>query len=272
MCPNEPDVLDGSGLFELTTAYFDFTVTDFSCDPPQGKCVHRHPFVCPATGLDKDFVGTSHHGSAITAAETATIDYVNQILDHPDIANNEDAIKELMDAEPSVAFVVDTSSNMDFSNPSYPPVLTTVQEAIVNSVIALAASDHKPSSYILVSFNDTGVGEIVETDNENAFIVAVQELEAPTEYCEPVFTCDCVGYAGGAVEKAVTESTADGTVYLFTTLHPVDPSALGRAVATAADSGKRVRIHPILMWADSDSHSLGVAPLEVAVRLRQSAG
>jgi len=250
MCPDDPNELGEAGLFTLTTTYFDFE-DDWPCEFPAGKCGHRD-FVCPFAGIDKDLPTVLAHPYAKSLATDATVDFLNQILDAPEIADNEAAILELMGKAPSMAFVIDTSSNMDFSNPSFPPVLATVQDAIVDAVATIASADYVPSSFILVAFDDTTISELIKTDDKDEFIAAVQALEAPTEYCEPVHTCDCVGYSGGAIEKAVLNSTIDGAVFVFTTLHPADSVALGRALSYAADSSRRVRIHPILMWADSD--------------------
>nr|ARD09205.1 DivY [Prochloron didemni] len=94
-CPNDPGILGGAGLTELTSGYFTFIGVVPSCDVPEGKCRHGVPIVCP-DGLNKDDNSRPGFPTARALAVKATEDFLNQIFSDSRMDGNVDAIKLLM--------------------------------------------------------------------------------------------------------------------------------------------------------------------------------
>lgn len=85
--PNDPQ-------HHLTSGYF-ISLTS-PCEAPPGKTRHGgFTFICP-DGLSKDEPGRPGYQQAYNLAVTASVDYINQILQDPAIRSNYSAIKALM--------------------------------------------------------------------------------------------------------------------------------------------------------------------------------
>lgn len=98
-CPNDKGVLGGEGLKQLTSGYFPFVATKPLCDAPSGKCRHGVTLgnLCP-DGLNKDDDSRKGFETARSLAVSATQDFLNQVLQDPQVANNAKAIKLLLNA------------------------------------------------------------------------------------------------------------------------------------------------------------------------------
>lgn len=92
-CPNDPGVLGGEGLKQLTSGYFLFSQA--LCGVPSGKCRHGVPVACPS-GLNKDDSSRPGFDKAHELAVTASQDFLNQILGDTRVAGNAKAIKLLL--------------------------------------------------------------------------------------------------------------------------------------------------------------------------------
>jgi len=69
------------------------------CDAPSGKCRHGVTLgnLCPS-GLNKDDDSREGFETARSLAVSATQDFLNQVLQDPQVANNAKAIKLLLNA------------------------------------------------------------------------------------------------------------------------------------------------------------------------------
>jgi hypothetical protein len=93
-CPDDPTVLGGEGLKQLTSGYFTFP--SGVCDVKPGKCRHGLSlFNCP-TGLNKDDQNRPGFDKARALAVESTKDFLNQIFSDSRVAGNAKAIKLLL--------------------------------------------------------------------------------------------------------------------------------------------------------------------------------
>lgn len=100
-CPNDPSVLSGDGLKELTSGYF--TVPLGVCTVKAGKCRHGATYSilgslildCPS-GLNKDDQKREGFDKARALAVEGSKDFLNQIFSDSRVAGNAKAIKLLL--------------------------------------------------------------------------------------------------------------------------------------------------------------------------------
>jgi hypothetical protein len=101
-CPVRPDTLDGDGLTQETTGYYE--LPNPCTPPPDGKCLHGVEGIC--SGINKDFAGRFGYEAARDLAVLATNDFASQILDDPRIASDEAAIAALMGVDEQLPTVL----------------------------------------------------------------------------------------------------------------------------------------------------------------------
>lgn len=101
-CPDSPEVLSGAGLTQLTSGYY---IGLLGCAyPPAGKCWHGGLAGCD--GINKDEPGRNNYPTAATLASSATNDYLDKVLDAPNVNNNARAIKSFMDIHGTLGMVI----------------------------------------------------------------------------------------------------------------------------------------------------------------------
>lgn len=93
-CPNDPGVLSGEGLKQLTSGYF--TLPLGVCDVKPGKCRHGLSFFNCPSGLNKDDQSRLGFDKARPLAVESSKDFLNQIFSDPRVAGNAKAIKLLL--------------------------------------------------------------------------------------------------------------------------------------------------------------------------------
>jgi hypothetical protein len=90
-CPDNPGVLSGQGLSQLTSGYFVFDTLPPVCNVPPGKCRHGLVFACP-DGINKDSPDRANFDRARSLALAATIDFLNQILTDPRVSGDAQSV------------------------------------------------------------------------------------------------------------------------------------------------------------------------------------
>jgi von Willebrand factor A domain-containing protein 7 len=203
--------LIGAGLTSLTTGYFTF-------EPPAGKCAHG---ILPGTGtgIHKDSPGRPFHAQARAAAVAGTADLINQILDAPGVAGNDDAIKAFMDVRGTLGFVVDDTGSMG-------PDIAGVKAVVQQIVGAVAGTDDAPDHYLLVRFGDPDIGAPFKTSNPSALLAAVNALS-------PDGGGDCPELSQGGLLSALSATSSRSKLYLFTDASAKDAALAGNVTATA---------------------------------------
>lgn len=214
-------ILTAAGLTAITTGYFG------SLEPPAGKCAHG---VLPGAGIHKDAPGRPFHEEARAAAVAGTLDFINQILDAPGIADNEEAIRAYMDVRGTLGFVVDDTGSM---GTDIAGVRSSVQQ-IVNSV---AGTENAPDGYLLVRFGDPDVGAPFKTADPGALLAAVSSLSAGGGG-------DCPELAQAGLLSAISGASSGAKLYFYSDASAKD-SALGGNVAAAANA-KKIAINYVL--------------------------
>lgn len=213
--------LTGAGLTSLTTGYFG------SAEPPANKCAHG---VISGAGIHKDAPGRPFHAQARAAAVAGTADLINQILDAPGVAGNDRAIRAFMDIRGTLGFVVDDTGSMGTD-------IAGVRSAVQQIVNSVAGTDNAPDNYLLVRFGDPSVGAPFKTADPTALLSAVNGLS-------PGGGGDCPELSQAGLLSAISGSSSDAKLYLFTDASAKDSALAGNVAATA--NAKKISINYVV--------------------------
>lgn len=233
-CPNGPGQLEGTGLTTLTTAYYN---SPNGCAVAPGKCAHGYngteiPALdirrCP--GIAKDPTVHPFHGPAADLATTASRDFVESILDSPEISGDDDAVRALMGGIGTFGFVIDDTGSMGSQ-------IDAVKGMVGLIVAGAGLLGEEPAEYLLERFGDPDVGPPVTVGEAEELFAAVDALEAGGGG-------DCPELAQSGLLQAVAESKTDSVLFLFTDASAKD-SSLADSVNAAAQK-KRVKIVSLL--------------------------
>ncbi len=215
------DALTGAGLTSITTGYFG------SVEPPAGKCAHG---VIAGAGIHKDAPGRPFHAQARTAAVASTVDFINQILDAPGVAGNDEAIRAFMDIRGTLGFVVDDTGSMGVD-------IAGVRSSVQQIVNAVAGTENAPDNYLLVRFGDPDVGAPFKTSDASALLAAVNALS-------PGGGGDCPELSQSGLLSAISGASSGAKLYFYSDASAKD-SALGGNVAAAA-TAKKITINYVI--------------------------
>ncbi|KAL2097666.1 hypothetical protein ACEWY4_006873 [Coilia grayii] len=165
-----PDILQQK---KLTSGYFSL----FSSAKPAGKCSHGGTFdktneQDPVGGINKDDASESHGHLHLKAAEVA-INATMELLEDIRLTIGDKDFLWLVGMSQSAAlcFVIDTTGSMS----------DDIAEAkrVSFAIIDLKrGTQEEPSEYILVPFNDPGVGPLIRTTDADVFKQEINELTA----------------------------------------------------------------------------------------------
>lgn len=212
--------LVGAGLTSTTTGYFKL-------EPPAGKCAHG---VLSGVGINKDQPGRPFHGQARAVAVQATTDFINQILDAPGVAGNDEAIMAFMDIRPTLGFVVDDTGSMGSE-------ISGVRSSVQQIIGAVAGTENAPGDYLLVRYGDPDVGSPLVTTDPNVLQSAVNALR-------PNGGGDCPELSQSALISAISRTSSGGKLYLYSDASAKDSGLVGNV--TAAANAKRININYII--------------------------
>lgn len=230
LCPNCSSNIT-TGL--LTSGYYG---GEDRAKPSSLKCSHGGIFDGSASGLfgegiNKDVRACDFsphnglHGAAVGVAREATKKFIREL--RPDMT--EAQFKLLLGVGPTLGFAIDTTGSMG----SIISQVKSIATGIVNSRIG---TDEEPSKYILVPFNDPGVGPTTATTNPDVFKSRINGLFASGGG-------DCPELSMTGMLRAVAASEERGTVFMFTDASSKDGGLAG-AVASLA-SQKKVKVFPM---------------------------
>jgi hypothetical protein len=240
-CPTAGDTLGGGSGGGLTSGYFGPAASLLhpssycGCNSiPAGKCYHGNydALSCQPlcnddgqNGINKDIPGRAGFTAAYELAIDSTEDYIRQII--TDLGGDEDAIAALLDVRGSVGFVVDTTGSMSTS-------IAGVRSTIASLITSLNTDPReKPQNWVLVPFNDPGVGPAYVTEDATAMLGRVSTLSA-------YGGDDCPELSQGGLLLAVEQALPYSRLYLFTDASAKDASLSGLVRRRAQD--KKIRV------------------------------
>ncbi|MBX3381552.1 MAG: hypothetical protein KF805_15760 [Phycisphaeraceae bacterium] len=232
-CPDNRDQLGGDGKRFLTSAYFVGTCGCGGVGP--GKCYHGNygNLACIGTclddgqnGINKDIEGRDSFWIAYFSAVAATEDYIRQIIEPLEKANDERALAALLGVV-GVGFAIDISTSM---NDALPGVKRTAVSMAENGELQIAG---KANVFVLAAFDGASV-EIATTDNVSEFAARVALLVARDKNA----TCEENSFA--ARLAAIANLPPDSELFLWTDAPPSDSSLSARVDAAAR--AKHIRI------------------------------
>lgn len=178
---------------------------------------------CLATGAG--LLDSPHSDFNPTAAAVATLATV-QVFNDLKAQLTAAEFRSLLGVGPSLGFAIDTTGSMG-------SVISGVRSAAISIVDGRIGTDREPSKYVLVPFNDPGVGPATSTSNATVFKAAINALGAAGGG-------DCPELAMNGTFSAVDLSDDGGDVFVFTDASAKDAS-LFAAVSSLA-STKKVKV------------------------------
>ncbi len=236
-CPSNPNSLGANGGGSLTSAYFvGFTLdrNTFGCvveKMPANKCFHgNYTALCQGINKDLDAKGATEkgvrqnplHPQAVSLARQATRLFVAGILD--DLKGNDRALAALLDVRGTLGFVVDDSGSMGSTIAGV--------SGTISQIVSQVSSDpeNAPENYLLVSFNDPGVGAPTVTEEPAQLLAAVSALR-------PNGGGDCPELSQTGLLRAIAESNPDSRLYLFSDATAKDSDLANQVIAQAQAEG-----------------------------------
>jgi hypothetical protein len=242
----------------LTSGYYGGEDPPFNVKP-SGKCSHGGPLDSSARGrsgegINKDSTrrtASPHdflHNEAAAVAKDATKQFIRDIR----TAVTPSQLKLLLGAGSTLAFVIDTTGNGAGSSLANSidatggmgSIIDAVKEQATQIVNARLGTDEEPSKYVLVPFNDPGVGPVTVTTDANTFINALNALSASGGG-------DCPEFSQAGMLEGLAATDEDSDLFMFTDASSKD-SALAGTVCSLATS-KDIRIYPILFGSCSSA-------------------
>ncbi|XP_029375800.1 von Willebrand factor A domain-containing protein 7-like isoform X2 [Echeneis naucrates] len=192
----------------LTSGYFD--VVPLFSTKPAGKCSHGGAIdqtskIEPKGGINKDTFSSSHGHLHIQAANVA-IAATNELLEDVRGAAGDRPFLQMMGiskgSSKALCFVVDTTKSMSDDIDA----VKTVTSSIINSK---KGTEDEPSLYILVSFNDPGLGPLIKTTDPKVFMDAINALSASGGGDEAELSLS-------GLQLALTCAPLNSEIFLFT--------------------------------------------------------
>ncbi|PWA19359.1 hypothetical protein CCH79_00018338 [Gambusia affinis] len=243
----------------LTSGYYSTT----SSAKPEGKCSHGGIFdqtsrTEPTGGINKDTDGSSHgqlHRTAADLAMDATVDLLEDIR----VAIGDRTFLRLMDISQASAlvFVVDTTSSMD-SEIDYVKAVTAT---IINE---RRGKPIEPFEYILVPFNDPGVGPVTRTTDAMEMLTKINSLTPSGGGDNPEMSMS-------GLRLALTAAPPSSFIFLFTDAEAKDASL--NNVVTALIETTKSKVVPILtQFGARRRRSVVISPDQLYPDLAQVSG
>ncbi|KAG7458467.1 hypothetical protein MATL_G00220550, partial [Megalops atlanticus] len=213
---------------KLTSGYF--SLFPFSSKPP-GKCSHGGSAdwtsgLEPTGGINKDDDGASHgylHRDAANVAINATMELLEDIRG----AAGETAFLRLMGITRSsvLCFVIDTTGSMADD-------IAEAKRVAFSIIDSKKGTADEPSSYILVPFNDPGVGPLTRTTDADIFKQRINELTANGGGDTPELSLS-------GLQLALTSAPPSSEIFVFTDA-PAKDTELRSTVFALIESTKSV--------------------------------
>ena len=216
--------LIGAGLSSITTGYFSLLPGG---EPPKNKCSHGK-FL--GAGIHKDAPGRPFHTEARASAVSGTVDFINQILDAPEIAGNDDAVRAFMDVKGTLGFIIDDTGSMG-------TVVGGVSASVNRIVNSVLNTDNQPDNFLLVRFGDPNVGAPFITTDASELLNRVNAINVRGGD-------DCPELSQSGLLKAIGASNNDSKLFLYTDASAKDAGLAGNVAAAA--SSKNITVNYIV--------------------------
>src|SRR5215213_3928922 len=182
-CYNPAAGLTNLTTSALTTGYYG---GDDRAQPNAFKCSHGGKVTvfgmdfkddsskgAIGSGINKDTNNctvsphSDKHGSAAAVAAQATKKYLDEIKTLIDVPK----MKVLLGGGTTLAMAIDTTGSMG-------DIIAQVKGQAIQIVDSRIGTDEEPNKYVLVPFNDPGVGPVTVTDDPVEFKAAISSLDA----------------------------------------------------------------------------------------------
>ncbi|KAJ8372224.1 hypothetical protein AAFF_G00293430, partial [Aldrovandia affinis] len=211
----------------LTSGYFSL----FSPLKPAGKCSHggsldRTSTQDPVGGINKDTLSSKHghrHRDAANVAINATMELLEDIRG----AAGENNFLRLMGISRSsvLCFVIDTTGSMRDD-------IAEAKRVAFSIIDSKKGTRDEPSAYILVPFNDPGVGPLTRTTDSNVFKNRINGLTANGGGDLPEMSLT-------GLQLALTSAPRSSEIFVFTDA-PAKDTHLRSTVIALIESTKSV--------------------------------
>lgn len=222
--PDCPDCSSNLRTGLLTSGYFG---GEDRTKPSPSKCSHGSPKDSSALGvrgegISKDVPfcdGAPHanlHNIAAILAREATQKFIREL--RADLTDSQ--LKLLLGVGPTLAMAIDTTGSMG-------SIIAQVKSIATGIVDSRIDTEEEPSKYILVPFNDPGVGPTTVTTDPNQFKAAINALSA-------FGGGDCPELSITGTLRALAASEERGTLFMFTDASSKDASLVGVVASLAA--------------------------------------
>lgn len=185
--------------------------------------INKDSGVCLITGAG---LVDSPHSDFNPIAATVAVGATVQIFDDLKSKMTSSEFKALLGVGPSLGFAIDTTGSMG-------SIIAGVRSAAISIVNSRLGTDEEPSKYVLIPFNDPGVGPSTVTADPVAFKSAISGLFASGGD-------DCPELSMAGTLRAVDLSDERGSVFVFTDASSKDASLFPSISALA--SKKNVKI------------------------------
>jgi hypothetical protein len=243
----------------LTSGYYGGEDPPFNVKP-RGKCSHGGPLDKSAKGLSGEGINKDSNGRSVsphnflhTEAAAVAKEATKQFIRDIQAAVTPSQLKLLLgDGSGTLTFVVDTTGNGGGSTlansigttEGMGSIIDAVKEQAIQIVNARLGTDEEPSKYVLVPFNDPGIGPVTETTDANVFKNALAALSAHGGD-------DCPELSQAGMHEALAASDEGGELFMFTDANSKDTALAGTVDSLAIN--KDIKIYPMLFGACSSS-------------------
>ncbi|XP_010903893.2 von Willebrand factor A domain-containing protein 7 [Esox lucius] len=206
---------------KLTTAYFAFIIPS----KPEGKCSHGDlldlsSWVNPTGGISKDQLEARHGYLHQTAAEMAQAATSELLTDIRGAAGDKDFLQMMgISTERSTAlcFVIDSSGSMSGD-------IDAVRKVASFIIDSQRGTADQPSDYMLVSFNNSDFGPLIQTKDPDEFKAYINALSANGGGDSPEM---CLS----GLQLALTGAPPSSEIFVFTDAPPKDLDLLSTVTA-----------------------------------------
>lgn len=220
----------------ITSGYYRSSKVKQDHEKKTGKCSHGGASDISSVngiGINKDvrwcYVSPHEylHNNAADRAKTATEYFINNVV-KPELTTRQ--FNALLGYTPQLAIVIDTTDSMANK-------IAAAKQAATNLVNARLGTQNEPFLYVLVPFNDPGVGPATVTTDPNVFKAAINALTAAGGG-------DCPEKSISGIVEGLHKMTNFGDLFLITDAASND--GIGKkAIAKTLAWKKHVKVHTL---------------------------
>ncbi|CDG82999.1 VCBS domain-containing protein [Janthinobacterium agaricidamnosum] len=228
----------------LTSGYYG---GEDRAKPGAFKCSHGGPLdkSSPSSdpvgyfreGINKDtlYCDLSPHSTFHHPAASAAIAATKQFVEDIKALINEEQLKALLGAGPTLAFAIDTTGSMG-------GIIAGVRASAINIVNSRLGTDEEPLQYVLAPFNDPSTGPTTSTSDATLFKSRIGALFASGGD-------DCPELSMTGMYNGLSLSNPGGNLFMYTDASSKDAGLFGAVLGLA--KAKSIRLYMILFGSCS---------------------